>query len=188
MHSESPKSFAGCFDTGVFDDVLINDYINKLTLTLRKLEAYVALSEIRVYIGSENSTFVAPNLEQDSSRTWLVFNDPEVTQFEVDELDIRGHAHLGIQSSGGKVDFRGKKYKGDFTGTFHVGKDLELHLDYSNDSVIPFSLRSYQVGFSSYQLRLSESVLDIESSPAISLCMRLLCSRKCLIKRKENKS
>ena len=139
------RSFAGCFDTTVYNDVIIEDTISKFTLTLTRLESHVALSELKVFVGRATSSFQAANLEQDSSRTWLVFNDPGSATFEVDELDVRGNAHLAIQNNVGSVNFKMNQYKGDFTGTIHVGRQQELYLDASNDSVIPFTLRTYRV-------------------------------------------
>lgn len=123
----------------------MEDTISEFTLTLTRLESYVALSEIKVFVGRETSSFQATNLEQDSSRTWLVFNDPGLTTFEVDELDIRGHAHLGIQNKAGSVEFLVNKYKGDFTATLQVGAAQSVFLNASASSVIPFTLRTYQV-------------------------------------------
>lgn len=123
----------------------MEDTISEFTLTLTRLESYVALSEIKVFVGRETSSFHATNLEQDSSRTWLVFNDPGLTTFEVDELDIRGHAHLGIQNKAGSVEFLVNKYKGDFTATLQVGAAQSVFLNASASSVIPFTLRTYQV-------------------------------------------
>lgn len=117
-------------------------------MTLTRLESYVALSEIKVFVGRETSSFYAANLEQDSSRTWLVFDDSGVTTFEVDELDVRGNAHLAIQNKAGNVEFKVNEYKGDFTGTLHVGGAQNLYLDASKNSVIPFTLRTYQVRLS----------------------------------------
>ena len=139
------RSFAGCFDTAVYNDVVIEDTITKFTLTLTRLESYIALSELKVFVGRVTSSFQAANLEQDSSRMWLVFNDPGPVTFDVDELDVRGNAHLAIQNNGGSVNLKVNKYKGDFTGTIHVGRQQELYLDASNDSVIPFTLRTYRV-------------------------------------------
>ena len=139
------RSFAGCFDTSVYNDVAIEDTISKFTVTLTRLESYVALSELKVFAGRATSTFHASNLDQDSSRTWLVFDKPGQTTFEVDELNVRGNAHLAIQNNAGDVAFKVKQYKGDFTGTIHVGGQQELFLDDSNNSVIPFTLRTYQV-------------------------------------------
>ena len=138
-------SFAGCFDTTVYNDVIVEDTISKFTLTLTRLESRVALSELKVFVGHATSSFEAANLDQDSSRTWLVFNKPGITAFEVDELNVRGNAHLAIQNNVGSVKFKVKEYKGDFTGTIHVGGQQELYLDASNNSVIPFTLRTYQV-------------------------------------------
>ena len=123
----------------------MEDSISEFTLTLTRLESYVALSEIKVFVGRETSSFHASNLEQDSSRTWLVFNDPGLTTLEVDELDIRGHAHLGIQNKAGSVEFWVKEYKGDFTATLQVGGAQSVFLNGSAKSVIPFTLRTYQV-------------------------------------------
>ena len=138
-------SFAGCFDTTVYHDVTIEDTISKFTVTLTRLESYVALSELKVFVGRDTSSFESANLEQDSSRTWLVFNDPGLTTFEVDELNVRGNAHLAIQNRAGSVRFKVKEYKGDSTGVIHVGGLQQLYLDASNNSVIPFTLRTYQV-------------------------------------------
>lgn len=138
-------SFAGCFDTTVYRDVTIEDTISKFTVTLTRLESYVALSELKVFVGRDTSSFESANLEQDSSRTWLVFNDPGLTTFEVDELNVRGNAHLAIQNRAGSVRFKVKEYKGDSTGVIHVGRLQQLYLDASNNSVIPFTLRTYQV-------------------------------------------
>lgn len=143
--TKGSHSFAGCFDTSVYNDVTIEDTISEFTVTLTRLESYVALSEIKVFVGRETSSFHASNLEQDSSRTWLVFHDPGTTTFEVDELDVRGNAHLGIQNRAGSVEFKVKEYKGDFTGTIHVGGSQNLYLNASDNSVIPFTLRTYQV-------------------------------------------
>lgn len=112
---------------------------------MTRLESYVALSEIKVFVGRETSSFHATTLEQDSSRTWLVFNDPGLTTFEVDELDIRGNAHLAIQNKAGSVEFWVNEYKGDFTATLQVGGAQSVYLNASANSVIPFTLRTYQV-------------------------------------------
>lgn len=74
-----------------------------------------------------------------------MFNDPGLTTFEVDELDIRGHAHLGIQNKVGSVELLVNEYKGDFTATLQVGGAQSVLLNASANSVIPFSLRTYQV-------------------------------------------
>lgn len=123
----------------------MEDTISEFTLTLTRLESHVALSEIKVFVGRETSSFHATTLEQDSSRTWLVFNDPGLTTFEVDVLDIRGHAHLGIQNKVGRVEFLVNEYKGDFTATLQVGAAQSVFLNASASSVIPFTLRTYQV-------------------------------------------
>lgn len=130
----------------MYNDVGIEDTISKFTVTLTRLESHVALSELKVFAGRATSSFQAANLKQDSSRTWLVFNEPGLTTFEVDELDVRGNAHLAIQNGAGSVAFKVKDYKGDFTGTIHIGRQQEFYLDASNKSVIPFTLRTYQVG------------------------------------------
>lgn len=143
--TKGSRSFSGCYDTSVYNDVFVEDMISEFVVTLTRLESHVALSEIKVFVGRETSSFHAANLEQDSSRTWLVFDDPGLTTFEVDELDIRGNAHLAIQNKAGSVEFRVIEYKGDFTATLHVGAAQSVHLNASNNSVIPFSLRTYQV-------------------------------------------
>lgn len=143
--TKGSRSFANCFDTLVYNDVTIEDTISKFTVTLTRLESNVALSELKVFVGRDTSSFKAITLEQDSSRTWLVFNDQGTMTFEVDELDVRGSAHLGIQNGAGKLDFKVKEYKGDFTGTVHVGGVQNWYLNASNNSVIPFTLRTYQV-------------------------------------------
>lgn len=145
LGTKGSRSFAGCYDTSVYNDVFMEDTISEFTLTLTRLESYVALSEIMVFVGRETSSFDTTTLEQDSSRTWLVFNDPGLTTFEVDELDIRGHAHLGIQNKVGSVELLVNEYKGDFTATLQVGGAQSVLLNASANSVIPFSLRTYQV-------------------------------------------
>ena len=75
----------------------------------------------------------------------MVFNDPGLTTFEVDELDIRGNAHLAIQNKAGSVEFWVNEYKGDFTATLQVGGAQSVYLNASANSVIPFTLRTYQV-------------------------------------------
>ena len=119
-------------------------------MTLTRLESHVALSEIKVFVGRETSSFNAATLEQDSSRTWLVFDDPGLTTFEVDELDLRGNAHLGIQNKAGSVEFNVIEYKGDFTATLNVGREQSVYLNTSRNSVIPFTLRTYQVSLSCF--------------------------------------
>lgn len=74
-----------------------------------------------------------------------MFNDPRLTTFEVDELDIRGHAHLGVQNKAGSVELLVNEYKGDFTATLQVGGAQSVFLNASANSVIPFTLRTYQV-------------------------------------------
>lgn len=152
LRTKDVRSFAGCFDTTVYNDVTIADTISKFTVTLTRLESYVALSELKVFVGRATSSFHASNLDQDSSRTWLVFDEPGLTTFEVDELDVRGNAHLAIQNSAGKVVLKVNQYKGDFTGTVHVGGQQELYLNASDNSVIPFTLRTYQVSLDFMEL------------------------------------
>lgn len=141
------RSFAGCFDTSVYNDVAIEDVISKFTLNLTRLESNIALTELKVFVGRATSLFHSSNLEQDSSRTWLVFSKTGLTTLEIDELDVRGNAHLAIQSNAGHAAIRVNQYKGDFTATIHVGGQQKLYLNASNNSVIPFTLRTYQVGW-----------------------------------------
>lgn len=152
------RSFAGCFDTSVYNDVAIEDVISKFTLNLTRLESNIALTELKVFVGRATSLFHSSNLEQDSSRTWLVFNKTGLTTLEIDELDVRGNAHLAIQSNAGHAAIRVNQYKGDFTATIHVGGQQKLYLNASNNSVIPFTLRTYQVGWN-----LLRRLLDIIS-------------------------
>lgn len=134
--------------------MVIEDLISKFTVTLTRLESYIALSELKVFVGRATSSFHASNLVQDASRTWLVFDKPGLTIWEVDELDVRGHAHLAIQNNAGSVAIKANQHKGDFTATIHIGGRQELYLDASNNSVIPFTLRTYQVGLGSMVILL----------------------------------
>lgn len=146
--TKGSRSFAGCYDTLVYNDVFVKDTISEFTVTLTRLESYVALSEVKVFVGRETSSFHADTLEQDSSRTWLVFDNPGLTTFVVDELDLRGNAHLGIQNKVGSVEFNVMEYKGDFTATLHVGGGQRVSLNSIGNPMMPFNLRTYHVSLS----------------------------------------
>ena len=134
--------------------MVIEDLISKFTVTLTRLESYIAVSELKVFVGRATSSFHASNLVQDASRTWLVFGRPGLKTWEVDDLDVRGNAHLAIQNNAGPMAIKVNQYKGDFTATIHIGGQQELYLDASNNSVIPFTLRTYQVGLKSMVILL----------------------------------
>ena len=138
-------SFAGCFNTGVFRDVDLQDSIVQLAVTVTRLEKYASLSELQLFIGQERPAFHGSNLRQDSSRSWLVFQDTNVTRFYLDVLDIRGHAHLALQNDLSNVELKVKEYRGDFTGALHVGPQQLVDVSESNNSLIPFSIQTYQV-------------------------------------------
>ena len=145
-HNIADFSFAGCFNTNVFKDVLIEDFIIQLVVTVTRLERYASLRELQFFIGQDKPVFYSRSLGQDSARTWLVANDTEAAQFQLDVLDIRGSAHLALQNDQGTVSLEVKEYKGDFTGTLHVGPQHSVDVSQSNNSVIPFTIRTYQVG------------------------------------------
>ena len=107
---------------------------------------------MKVFVGRETLSFHAASLEQDSSRTWLVFDDAGITTFEVDELDLRGNAHLGIQNEAGSVEFNVMEYKGDFTATLHVGGAQRVSVNSSSNPMMPFNLRTYHVSLSFFFL------------------------------------
>jgi hypothetical protein len=130
----------------VYHDIKVADSVTQLVLTITRLETHIALSSMEIYIGQDDpSRFVSSNLKQDASRTWLVFNGLKTTFFEIDTLDIRGKAHLGVQNDNADVSLLVRQYKGDFSGTFHVGRSQSVNFTLTNNSVIPFSLRAYQV-------------------------------------------
>lgn len=118
-------------------------------MTLIRLETHIALDLLEIYIGQDDpSNFVGSNLKQDASRTWLVFDDVNPSYFEIDSLDIRGRAHLGVQNDRAKVSLLVKEYKGDSSGRFHIGRGQSVNFTLSSSSVIPFSLHAYQVNLS----------------------------------------
>lgn len=84
-------------------------------------------------------------MKQDASRTWIKFDSPVTSYFELDVLDIRGMAHLGVQNERGDVKLVVGEYKGDFTGVLHVGKRQSANFSLNDNSLIPFSIRAYQV-------------------------------------------
>lgn len=147
------RSFAGCFDTGVYDDVVMAGTFRQFTITLRKLETYITLGELEVYIGQKDpSNFHSQTLTQDGPRTWLVLDGPKNQNDVLDELNIRGSAHLAIQNDNSKVSIAVNKYTGDFSGTLHIGKNQLINMSMEENSVIPFSVRAYHVSipFSSF--------------------------------------
>ena len=99
-----------------------------------------------MFIGQAEPEFSGELLGQDSSRTWLVFKDTATTHFKLDVLDIRGYAHLALQNDGTNITLTANEYKGDFTGTLHIGKGQSVDVAASNNSVVPFNLRTYKVG------------------------------------------
>ena len=100
---------------------------------------------MKVFVGQDHPVFEGDPLRQDSSRTWLVFKETGLTHFELDVLDIREHAHLAVQNDGLDINLTANEYKGDFTGSLHVGKGQFVNLGVINNSVMPFSLLNYKV-------------------------------------------
>jgi len=145
------RSFSGCFDTGIYDDATMNGTFSKFTLTMRRLGTYITLGELELYIGQDNpSPFKGSNLQQDGPRTWLVVSEPKPVSYDLDVLDVRGHAHLAIQNEVSEVGLSVQEYKGDFTGTLHVGSKQRVDISANNNSVIPFNIRAYQVSAFSF--------------------------------------
>lgn len=140
------KSFAGCFDTGIYDDTSMNGTFDGFTLTMRKLETYITVGELEIFIGQDNpNPFTSSNLQQDGPRTWIVVDEVQPSSYNLDILDIRGHAHLAIQSEASQFGLSVQEYKGDFTGTLHVGSKQNLDISSNNNPVIPMTIRAYQV-------------------------------------------
>lgn len=124
----------------------MNGTFNQFTITLRKRGTYITVGELELYIGKDNpSNFQLEQLKQDGPRTWLVVDKQEPVYFDMDVLDIRGHAHLAIQNEASVVGLSVQEYKGDFTGTLHVGNKQHLDISSNDNSVIPFTIRAYRV-------------------------------------------
>lgn len=140
------KSFAACYDTGIYEDTLMNGTFDSFTLTLKKCGRYITLGELEVYIGQDNpSPLKGSNLKQDAPRTWLVVDGLMPTSYDIDELDVKGYGHLAIQNNASQFRLSVQDYKGDFTGTLHIGSKQQVNLSRTNNSVIPFTVRAYQV-------------------------------------------
>lgn len=106
----------------------------------------MSLNELEFYIGQDDpSSLVSSNVKQDSSRSWIIFDSVVTSYFELDVLELRGKAHLGIQNNQGGVQLVVSEYKGDFTGLLHIGKSQAVNFTQSNNSLIPFSANAYQV-------------------------------------------
>jgi len=120
----------------------------------------MSLNELELYIGQDDpSQLVSSNLQQDSSRSWIIFDNAVTSYFELDVLEIRGKAHLGVQNNRGGVQFVVAEYKGDFSGILHIGKEQAVNFSLSNISLVPFSVNALQVRLQkSIQAYLSLSV------------------------------
>lgn len=55
--------FVGCFDIIVYNDVIVEDMILKFILILIRLEFYVVLSELKVFVGYVMFLFEVVNFE-----------------------------------------------------------------------------------------------------------------------------
>lgn len=140
------RSFSGCHETGIYHDVAISSDVDQIIITLTKLWRHVALNELEFYIGQDDpSSLVSSNLQQDASRTWIRFDSPVTQYFELDVLEIRGKAHVGVQNDKGDVQLEVAEYKGDFTGVLHIGKGQTVNFTLNNNSLLPFSVNAYQV-------------------------------------------
>ena len=178
------RSFAGCFNTGVYDDVKMAGTFTQFSLTMRKLHSYISIGELEVYIGQDDpSSFQSGNLQQDGPRTWLVFKKQE--SYDLDVLDIRENAHLAIQNDALDVSVAVKEYKGDFTGTLHIGSKQFVDLSANENTVIPFSIRAYSVSarntvFSALcwdvNFTFSEALLSLDICNYRSRCLNILFS------------
>jgi len=114
------------------------------------------VGELELYIGKDDpSNFKVDNLVEDGPRTWLTVDKAEPVYFNIHILDIRGHAHLAIQKDGSEAGLSVQEYKGDFTGTMHVGNRQHLDLSANENSVIPFTIRAYRVGEHSLNIHIS---------------------------------
>mgnify|MGYP001793000712 CR=1 FL=1 len=112
-----------------------------------RLEKYVSLRDLQLFIGQNKPVFDSRSLHQDCSRSWLVANNTTEAKFYLDILDVRGNAHLALQNDNGNVSLEIKEYRGDFTGTLHVGPQQSFDASQSNNSAMPLSIRTYQVSF-----------------------------------------
>lgn len=137
-------SSIGCFNTGVFQDIEINNEITSIELELQSLEKYVSLSEIKLYVGQDNGDFNERNITQDSARTWLL---PEQSGgFEFDLLHISGSAHVGMlpqASDNGRMIVA--EVGGDYTGSLHVGNHQMLNISSADVTSLPFNVQTYKV-------------------------------------------
>lgn len=135
-----------CFNTGIFQDILIGSVVTSIEIQLTALEKHSSLNDIQLFIGQDNVVFEGQNLVQDSSRTWLVPDERDPQVFEFDFLEISSSAHLGLQSSS---TFDGSltvgQLSGDHTGTLHVGVKQNVALTASSSTVLPFNVQTYRV-------------------------------------------
>lgn len=137
----------------------MNGTFGQFTLTLRKLGTYITLGELELYIGQDNPRpLKSNNLLQDGPRTWLVMDELQPVFYDIDVLDVRGHAHLAIQNEASDVSLSVQEYKGDFTGTLHIGSKQYLNISANNNSVIPFTIRAYQVSTTYYNLVVNNTL------------------------------
>ena len=138
-------SSSGCFNTGIFQDIEINNEVTSIEIKLQALENYISLSEIKLYIGRDTGDFNEKNTIQDSARTWLV---PEDDAFEFDFLHISGSAHVGIlpeSSHNGSMVVN--EMTGDHTGSLHVGSQQMVNISAQGMRVLPFNIQTYKVFF-----------------------------------------
>ena len=146
-------STRGCFNTGVFQDISIETTLSSIEIQLTALEKYSSLSEIQLFIGKDKAIFQAPNLVQDSSKTWLVpdKNNPEGFQF--DFMEISGYAHVGLLSF---PTFNSRltvsELGGDHTGTLHIGAEQNINITVPWSMVLPFNIQTYKVQRTSCQI------------------------------------
>ena len=139
-------STANCFNTGIYQDIKIDDKVTLIEIRLTALEQYTSLANVRLLIGQGNAVFQEGALGQDSARTWLVPDDAGGFQF--DYLDVRGSAHLGLLSS---ATINGSmtvgKLAGDHTGTLHVGAKQNIALTVPRTTILPFHVQTYKVRY-----------------------------------------
>lgn len=139
-------STRNCFNTGVFQDILIDNDVTTIEIQLSALERYSSLTDVQLFIGQDSRVFFTQNLVQDSSRTWLISSDNDRQGFQFDFIDISGSAHVGLQSS---PTFNGSlsvgELSGDHSGTLHVGTNQNVALAVPQSTVLPFNVQTYKV-------------------------------------------
>ena len=134
--------------TGTFQDVLIESHVSSIKIHLIAIERYSSLSGIQLFIGREG-IFQEQDLVQDSSRTWLIVEENYSHGFQFDFIDVRGSAHLGLQSSSMfNCSLEVKELAGDYTGTVHVGGKQNVAFTVEQLTILPFNVQTYKVCYS----------------------------------------